>query len=85
MKNSLKEETFTIEQYRRDNNKNPPHLISPEPTFLKNLEITRPRREAAKIFLVTTKTRREAAKFFGITRPRREAAGNFWAFSVQKQ
>ena len=42
----------------------PPHCKSPEPTFLRNLEITKPRREAAEIFLETTKPRREAAEIF---------------------
>ena len=43
---------------------NPPHCKSPEPTFLRNLEITKPRREAAEIFFETTKTRHEAAEIF---------------------
>ena len=58
----------------------PPHCKSPESTFLRNLEITKPRREAAEHFLETTKPRREAAGNVWITRPRREAAGKFWAF-----
>ena len=43
---------------------NPPLCKSPERTFLRNLEITKPRREAAEKNLGTTKPRREAAENF---------------------